>query len=67
MEVCERLCVRVGMWLQVVTVLRQNRTLLDGEGESLLEAVKVKEINSEKRNGSEGLNSRCPGIALYDG
>lgn len=32
-----------------------------------LETVQVKEINSEKRNGSADLNSWCPGISLYDG
>lgn len=32
-----------------------------------LETAKVKEINSEKRNGSKKLNSQCPGISLYDG
>lgn len=32
-----------------------------------LETAKVKEINSEKRNGCKELNSQCPGISLYDG
>lgn len=47
--------------------IQQNRSVQGGVRKVPLESVKVKDINSEKRNGSKDLNSWCPGISLYDG